>query len=78
MDASNFMLGHYIKIAMHAPKKYPKKPVGLEDTDNTGQMTAEDEAKINALMGAFVQKAEELPSVDEEAPGTGNIEATQP
>ena len=72
------MLGHYIKIAMHAPNRYPKKPVGLSEEDKNGQMTSEDEAKINALMGAFAQRAEQLPSADAEAPQTGKNEATQP
>lgn len=65
------MLGHYIKIAFHAPKKYPKQPISLDNADG-GQMTLEDEAKINALMGAFAKKTEELPSADEEAPETGD------
>ena len=77
MDALNFMLGNYIKIATHAPKKYPKKPVGLQN-DKDGQMTSDDEAKINALMGVFAQKTNQLPSVGEKTLKTGENQATQP
>lgn len=78
MDASNFMLGHYVKIAIHAPKKYPKQPVAMkEDEEADGsEMTAADEAKINALMGAFAKKAKNLPTVGAEPLETGNTEAT--
>lgn len=78
MDTSNFMLGQYVKIAIHAPKKYPKEPVGLKEEDDGGQMTSEDEAKINALMGAFAQRTVNLSSAGAEAPETGENEATQP
>ena len=77
LDVANFMLGNYIKIATHAPKKYPKQPVGLKN-DQDGQMTGDDEAKINALMGVFAQKTKQLPSMDEKTPKTGKNEASQP
>ena len=77
-DTSNFMLGKYIMLAVNAPKKYPKEPVSAKLDTEGGQMTEEDEAKINALMGAFAQNANKLPSADAEAPQDGNTEATQP
>ena len=58
----NFMLGRYIMLAVNAPKKYPKQPVSADSTTNGEQMTEDDEAKINALMGAFAQKTDKLPS----------------
>lgn len=77
-DTSNFMLGKYIMLAVNAPKKYPKEPVSAKLDAEGGQMTEEDEAKINALMGAFAQKTNQLPSASEKAPETGDTEATQP
>ena len=77
-DTLNFMLGKYIMLAVNAPKKYPKEPVSAKLDAEGGQMTEEDEAKINALMGAFAQNANKLPSADAEAPQDGNAEATQP
>ena len=49
-------------LAVNAPKKYPKQPVSADNTTNGEQMTEDDEAKINALMGAFAQKTDKLPS----------------
>lgn len=73
------MLGKYIMIAVNNPKKYPREPVGITTAnEESGQMTEEDEAKINALMGAFAKNANKLPSVDAEAPQDGDTEATQP
>lgn len=68
IDTSNFMLGRYIGLAVNNPKKYPKHPLSqdsdLEEDQNDGnQMTAEDEAKINAMMGAFAKKANKLPEM---------------
>lgn len=78
-DTSNYMLGKYIMLAVNAPKKYPKEPVGITAANETsGQMTEEDEAKINALLGAFAQNANKLPSADAEAPQDSNTEASQP
>ena len=73
------MLGKYIMVAVNAPKKYPREPVGITTAkEASGQMTEEDEAKINALMGAFAKNANKLPSVDAKAPQGGDAEATQP
>lgn len=77
-DTSNFMLGKYIMLAVNAPKKYPKRPVSQEASNDGEQMSEDDEAKINALMGAFAQKTNQLPSASEKAPETGDTEATQP
>ena len=77
-DTSNFMLGRYIMLAVNAPKKYPKEPVSTRLNQDGEQMSEDDEAKINALMGAFAQKAEKLPSAESEPPQTSDNEATQP
>lgn len=65
MDTSNYMLGRYIAVAVNDPKKYPRQPASqranLEEEDGE-QMTEEDEARINALMGAFAKKADKIPT----------------
>lgn len=61
-------------LAVNAPKKYPKNPVSSaendEDEAEAGEMTAADEAKLNALLGAFAGKANTLPATNEEAETT--------
>lgn len=75
-DTSNYMLGKYIMLAVNAPKKYPKQPVSVDNATSGGQMTEDDEAKINALMGAFAQKTDKLPSADEKPQETGDTKAS--
>ena len=70
------MLGKYIMLAVNAPKKYPKQPVSADSTTDGGQMTEDDEAKINALMGAFARKTDKLPSASEKPQETGDIKAS--
>lgn len=63
-------------LAVNAPKKYPKQPVSAESANDGGEMTEEDQAKINALLGAFAQKTDKLPSVDEKPQETGDTKAS--
>jgi hypothetical protein len=69
-DTSNYMLGKYIMLAVNNPKKYPSKPVSAtytapdEDEDSSEQMTDEDRARLDAIMGAFAQRANSLPSAE--------------
>lgn len=79
-DTSNFMLGKYIMLAVNDPKKYPREPVSVKSAEeNDGkEMTLEDEAKINALLGAFAQKTDKLPSADEKAQEQAKFEASGP
>ena len=61
-------------LAVNDPKKYPSKPVSDDRSDETeeddSQMTEADQAKLNALLGAFAQKAKKLPATNEEAETT--------
>lgn len=73
-DTSNYILGKYIMIAVNAPRKYPSEPVSRARSDGSeqddSQMTEADQAKLNALLGAFAQKANTLPATNEEAETT--------
>ncbi|MBQ1310178.1 MAG: hypothetical protein IIY54_10755 [Ruminococcus sp.] len=62
------MLGKYIMIAVNDPKKYPREPASQSAAPETGdgQMTEEDQAKLNAMMEAFARRAESLPTVTTE------------
>ena len=79
-DASNFMLGRYIMIAVNDPKHYPKEPLAAKNEldDKEGSMDEFDEAKINAMMAAFAQKPVKLPSPEPKGPQQGNTQATAP
>lgn len=61
-------------LAVNDPKKYPSKPVSDDRSDENeeddSQMTEADQAKLNALLGAFAQKAKKLPATNEEAETT--------
>lgn len=73
-DTANYILGKYVMIAVNKPGKYPTKPLSLskaEEPQNDGEeMTAEDEARLNAMMGAFAAKANQLPAIEAEAETT--------
>ena len=61
-------------LAVNDPKKYPSKPVSDDRSDENeeddSQMTEADQAKLNALLGAFASKANTLPATNEEAETT--------
>lgn len=61
-------------LAVNDPRKYPSKPVSDDRSDENeeddSQMTEADQAKLNALLGAFAQKAKKLPATNEEAETT--------
>lgn len=78
-DLSNYMLGHYVRIAVNDPKHYPKEPLGIKSETQdqpSNQMDEFDEAKINAMMAAFASKTSKLPSAEPEPPQQGNTQAT--
>lgn len=80
-DTANFILGKYIGIAVNAPKKYPHEPMSAgefnEPEENQTLMDETDEAKINALFGAFSAKADKLPSATEKSQEAPSTQATE-
>ena len=73
-DTANYILGKYVMMAVNKPGSYPDEPLSLkrakESANGDDQMTDEDEAKINAIMGAFAAKAKRLPAIEAEAETT--------